>query len=69
MSALVLTPRLGRPIPILFTGLVNVVFLLFGSVQFSSVVQLHPTFCDPMDCSTPGLPLHHQLELTQIHVH
>ena len=31
------------------------------SVQFSSVAQLCPTLCDPMDCSTPGLPVHHQL--------
>ena len=31
------------------------------SVQFSSVAQACPTLCDPMDCSTPGLPLHHQL--------
>ena len=37
--------------------------------QFSSV-HLCPTLCDPMDCSTPGLPVHHQLpESTQIHVH
>ena len=36
----------------------------------SSVIQLCPTLCDPMDCSTPGFPVHHQLpELTQIHVH
>ena len=40
------------------------------SVQFSSVAQSRPTLCDPMDCSTPGLPVYHQLsELTQIHVH
>ena len=39
-------------------------------VQFSSVAQSCPTPCDPMDCSTPGLPGHHQLpELTQIHVY
>ena len=39
------------------------------SVQFSSVIQLCMTICDPMDCSTPGLPVHHQLrELTQTHV-
>ena len=39
-------------------------------VQFSSVTQLYPTLCDPMDCSMPGLPVHHQLpELTQTHVH
>ena len=43
----------------------------FGpSVQFSSVTQLCPTPCDPMICSTPGLPVHHQLpEFTQTHVH
>ena len=36
----------------------------------SSVAQSHPTLCDPMDCSTPGLPVHHQLqESTQTHVH
>ena len=38
--------------------------------QFSSVAQSCPTHCDPMDCSTPGFPVRHQLpELTQIHVH
>ena len=36
----------------------------------SSVAQSCPTLCDPMDCSTPGLPVHHQLlEFTQTHVH
>ena len=41
-----------------------------GSVQFSSVTQSCPTFCNPMDCSTRGLPIHHQLpEFTQTHVH
>ena len=40
------------------------------SVQFSSVTQLCPTLCDPMDCSTPDFPVHHQLlELAQTHVH
>ena len=39
-------------------------------VQFSSVVKSCLTLCDPMDCSTPGLPVHHQLpEFTQTHVH
>ena len=39
-------------------------------IQFSSVAQLYPTLCDPMDCSTPGLPVHRQLpEFTQTHVH
>ena len=38
--------------------------------QFSSVAQSCPTLCDPMNCSTPGLPIHHQLpEFTQTHVH
>ena len=37
---------------------------------FSSVTQSCPTLWDPMDCSTPGFPVHHQLaELTQTHVH
>ena len=40
------------------------------SLQFSSVAQSYPTLCDPLDCSTSGFPLHHQLlELTQTHVH
>ena len=40
------------------------------SVQFSSVSQSCPTLCDPMDCSTPGFPVHHQLlELAQTQVH
>ena len=38
--------------------------------MFSSVTQSCPTPCDPMDCSTPGLPVHHRLpEFTQTHVH
>ena len=40
------------------------------SVQFSSVAQSCPTLCDPMNHSTPGLPVHHQLpEFTQTHLH
>ena len=39
-------------------------------LQFSSVAQSCPTLCDSSDCSTPGLPVHHQLpEFTQTHVH
>ena len=39
-------------------------------VQFSSAPELHPTLCDPMDRSTPGFPVHHQLpEATQTHIH
>ena len=41
-----------------------------SSAQFSSVTQSCPTLCDPMNCSTPGLPVHHQLlEFTRTHVH
>ena len=41
-----------------------------GSVQFSSVAQSCLTLCDPMNCSTPGLPVHHRLpEFTQTLVH
>ena len=40
------------------------------SLQFSSVIQSCLTLCDPMDCSTLGYPVHHQLlELAQTHVH
>ena len=40
------------------------------SVQFSPVPQSCRTLCDPMDCGTPGFPVHHQLsEPTQTHVH
>ena len=40
------------------------------SLQFSLVAQSCPTLCNPMDCSMPGFPVHHQLlELTQTHVH
>jgi len=40
------------------------------SDQIRSVAQLCPTLCDPTNCSTPGLPVHHQLpEFTETHVH
>ena len=40
------------------------------SVQISSIVQSCPTLCDPINCSTPGLPVHHKLpEFTQTHGH
>ena len=39
-------------------------------VQLSSVAQSYPTLCDPMNRSTPGFPVHHQLlEFIQTHVH
>ena len=41
-----------------------------SQAQFSSVAQWSPTLCDPMNRSTPGLPVHHQLpEFTQTYVH
>ena len=46
------------------------IFPSISSVQFSSVTQSCPTLCYPMNLSTPGLPVHHQLpELAQTHVH
>ena len=48
----------------------SAISMIISSVQFSSVAQLCPTFCNPMDCSTPGFPVHHQfLELAHSHVH
>ena len=44
--------------------------IISHSVQFSSVAQSCLTLCNPMNCSTPGLLVHHQLpESTQTHVH
>ena len=43
---------------------------IHSSVQFSSVTQSSPALCDPMNCSTSGLPIHHQLpESTETHAH
>ncbi|CAI9176240.1 unnamed protein product [Rangifer tarandus platyrhynchus] len=69
----------------LLCGLMQIILPLWVSLQihsssgarnsslsrlFSSVAQLCLTLCNPMDCSTPGLPVHHQLlESTQTHVH
>ena len=44
--------------------------IVWHSVQFSSVAQSCPTLCNPMNCSSPGLPVHHHLpEITQTHIH
>ena len=61
----------GDEIPVeLFQSLKDDAVKVVHSVQFSSVAQSCPTLCDPMNCSTPGLPVHHQLpEFTQTHVH
>ena len=51
-------------------GFLVIVFVPMFSVQFSSVAQSCLTLWDPMNRSTPGLPVHHQLpEFTQTHVH
>ena len=56
-------PKLGHPIYASIHSL-----LRLSSVQFSHSVM--PTLCDPVNCSMPGLPVHHQLpESTQTHVH
>ena len=52
----------------LYSNIRKEIFVLNDSVQFSSVTQSCLTLCDPMACSTPGLPVHHQLpEFTQTH--
>ena len=44
--------------------------LVLPAPQFSSVAQSCPALCDPVDCSMPGFPVHHQLlELAQTHAH
>ena len=68
-------PHLFRSLPtpvIMFVSLTMFLFvmLIVFSVQFSSVAQSCPTPRDPLNCSTPGLPVHHQLpEFTQTHIH
>ena len=48
----------------------KVIWKILHSIQFSSVAQSCPTLCDPMNLSTPGLPVHHPLpEFAQTHVH
>ena len=54
----------------LLISLCHVTILSFSSLQFGSVSQSCPNLCNPMNRSTPGLPVHHQLpESTQTHVH
>ena len=65
--------RSGIPGPFgtyIFSFLRNLCNIFHISVQFSSVAQSCPTLCDPMNRSTPGLLVHHQLlEFTQTHIH
>ena len=69
------SPEEGNGYPLPYSCLENpmdrsLVGYSLSSVQFSSVTQSCPTLCNPMNCSTLGLPVHHQLpEFTQTHVH
>ena len=61
-----------RNVPVIHESFQEICYkhITFKTVQFSSVTQLCPTLCDPMDCSTPGFPVHHQLpELAQTLIH
>ena len=63
-------PPLPSPLPPSFLPSSVHVHMHVCMYQFSSVSQMCPTLCDPMDCSMPGFPVHHQLpEFTQTHVH
>ena len=62
-----------RNVPVIHESFQEICYdkhITFKTVQFSSVTQLCLTLCDPMDCSTPGFPVHHQLpELAQTLIH
>ena len=61
---------LGRKVMTNLDNILKSKDIQFSSVHFSSVTQSCLTLCDPMNCSTPGLSVHHQLlEFTQTHVH
>ena len=48
----------------------SLIYYFSRAYQFSSVAQLCLSICNPVNCSTPGLPVHHQFpEFTQTHVH
>ena len=62
--------KIKHNVAALWFSLLFLSLLRISLLQFSSVAQLWPTLCDPMNRSTPGLPVHHQLpEFTQTHVH
>ena len=66
LSAVIQDPNQRKSV----TASTSISHEVMGPDQFSSVAQSCPTPCDPMDCSTLGLPVHHQLpEFTQAHVH
>ena len=60
----------GVPRSLVLASVSKRVMYFLNSVQFSSVTQSCLTPCNPLDCSKPGLPVHHQLlEFTQTYVH
>ena len=66
----IITQYGGMIFKVLSISLWSCIILCICSVQFSSVTQSCPTLSDPMDCSTPGFPVHDQLlEFTQTHVY
>ena len=63
-------PQFSQTLELLKYLLMTLTYPFHASVQFSSVTQSCLIICDPMSCSTPGLPIYHQLpEFTQTHVH
>ena len=61
--------KISKYIQIIFIFISEILYLSYH-YQFSSVTQSCLTLCDPMNHSTPGLPVHHQLlEITQTHIH
>ena len=66
LSAVIQDPNQRKSV----TASTSISHEVMGPDQFSSVAQWCPTLRDPIDCSTPGFPVHHQpRELTQAHVH
>jgi len=62
--------KIDRMISVCFQGKPFNITVIKVSVQFRSVAQSCLTLCDPMNCSMPSLPIHHQLlEFTQTHIH
>ena len=62
--------RKGKPLALFMGTQIDTEKWRTLSAQLSSVAQSCPTLCDPMNHSTPGIPVHHQLpEFTQTHVH
>ena len=63
-------PKMIQQLQQMHVIILSHLFSLYPSVQFSSVAQLCPTLCDPLNRTIPGLPVHHHLsEFTQTCVH